>query len=588
MAFRKIMEQKKVDIYLVPSADFHESEYVTEYFKAREFMTGFDGSSGTAVITLTEAGLWTDGRYFVQAKKQLPKAVKLYKAGEEGVPAIEEYVEQTLNENGCLGFDGRVVNSVWGEKLKNIVEKKHGKLKTDEDLIDSIWENRPALSKEPVWILEETYSGKSTADKLMDLRKEMKEQNASVHLLTSLCDIAWLLNVRGGDISYVPVVLSYLALTEDDCIWFLQKEVLDEKVQEYLKKNNISVRSYETFYDYVKTLSRQTILLDKKMISYRILNSLDASNRIVDAMNPAALRKAVKNETEISNIIKAHVKDAVAMCRFMYWLKKNAGSIPMTELTVSEYLEGLRKEQKGYLGKSFETISAYGAHGAIVHYAPVPETDAVLKPQGFLLLDSGGHYLEGTTDITRTFVLGALTGEMKTDYTLVCRANLNLAYTRFLYGCTGRNLDLAAREPLWEAGLDFKHGTGHGVGYLLNVHEGPNVFRWKTVSDERNEAVFEEGMVTTDEPGLYKEDKYGIRLENELLCKKGEKNAYGQFMYFENLTFVPFELDAIVKEEMTEVEIKRLNDYHAKVYAVVSPYLEGDELAWLKEATRAV
>lgn len=585
---RKIMGEKQIDLYLVPSSDFHESEYVPEYFKAREFITGFDGSAGTAVITMTEAGLWTDGRYFVQAKEQLPDVVTLYKMGEEGVPSVEEYVENTLKEHGCLGFDGRVINSVWGEKLKGIVEKKHGRLKTDEDLIDSIWENRPMLSKEPVWILEEAYSGKSTAGKLLDLRKEMKEQNVSVHLLASLCDIAWLLNVRGGDIRYVPVVLSYLALTEDACIWFLQQEALNEKVQEYLKENNISVRPYEAFYDYIKTLKEQTVLLDKKMVSYRILNSIAGSNRITDAMNPTTLKKAVKNETEIANIRKSHIKDAVAMCRFMYWLKKNVGNIKMTELSVSAHLENLRKEQEGYLGKSFETISAYGKHGAVVHYAPSSSTDAVIEQKGFLLLDSGGHYLEGTTDITRTFALGILSDEMKKDYTLVCRANLNLAYTRFMYGCTGRNLDLAAREPLWEAGLDFKHGTGHGVGYLLNVHEGPNVFRWKTASEERYEAFFEEGMVTTDEPGLYKEGKYGIRLENELLCQKGEKNAYGQFMYFENLTYVPFDLDAIVKEQMTEMEIKRLNDYHAKVYEVISPYLNGDEQTWLKEATRAV
>lgn len=582
-ALRRVMEQKKADMYLVPASDFHESEYVTDYFKAREFLTGFTGSAGTAVITAKEAGLWTDGRYFVQAKEQLPDEIRLYQMGEDGVPDIEEYVENHLKEHGCLAFDGRVVNAVWGEKLKKAAEKKHGTIKTDEDLLDGIWKDRPALSCEPVWLLDEKYSGKKTSDKLSKVREEMKKKKADIHLMTSLCDIAWLLNVRGGDISYVPVPLSFLALTEEECIWFVQSGAVDEEVRDYVRKNHITVREYREFYEYVKKLEGKTVLLDRGAVSSSICSSIPDSCRILDEPDVAALMKAVKNKTETDNIRKAHIKDAVAVCRFMYWLKTNAGSIPMTELSAAEYLEGLRKEQEGFLEPSFETISAYKEHGAIVHYAPVPETDASVEGQGFLLVDSGGHYLEGTTDITRTFAVGAVTEEMKTDYTLVCAACLNLAATRFLYGCTGKNLDLAARAPFWEKGLDYKHGTGHGVGYLLSVHEGPNAFRWR-----KPEAVMEEGMVTTDEPGLYKEGKYGIRLENELLCRKGEKNEYGQFMYFENLTFVPYDLDAIAAEKLTDTERKRLNEYHAAVYSVVSPFLSGEELAWLKDATRKV
>lgn len=582
-ALRRVMEQKKADMYLVPASDFHESEYVTDYFKAREFLTGFTGSAGTAVITAKEAGLWTDGRYFVQAKEQLPDEIRLYQMGEDGVPDIEEYVENHLKEHGCLAFDGRVVNAVWGEKLKKAAEKKHGTIKTDEDLLDGIWKDRPALSCEPVWLLDEKYSGKKTSDKLYKVREEMKKKKADIHLMTSLCDIAWLLNVRGGDISYVPVPLSFLALTEEECIWFVQSGAVDEEVRDYVRKNHITVREYREFYEYVKKLEGKTVLLDRGAVSCSICSSIPDSCRIMDEPDVAALMKAVKNKTEIDNIRKAHIKDAVAVCRFMYWLKTNAGSIPMTELSAAEYLEGLRKEQEGFLEPSFETISAYKEHGAIVHYAPVPETDASVEGQGFLLVDSGGHYLEGTTDITRTFAVGAVTEEMKTDYTLVCAACLNLAATRFLYGCTGKNLDLAARAPFWEKGLDYKHGTGHGVGYLLSVHEGPNAFRWR-----KPEAVMEEGMVTTDEPGLYKEGKYGIRMENELLCRKGEKNEYGQFMYFENLTFVPYDLDAIAAEKLTDTERKRLNEYHAAVYSVVSPFLSGEELAWLKDATRKV
>ena len=308
---------------------------------------------------------------------------------------------------------------------------------------------------------------------------------------------------------------------------------------------------------------------------------------MLDEKDPTERMKAIKNETEVRNTRNAHVKDAVAMCRFMYWLKKNVGKIPMTEISVSDYLEQLRAEQEGFLDLSFDTICGYADHGAIVHYAATPESDVALKPEGLLLVDSGGHYLEGTTDITRTFALGPVTDEMKGDFTRVCRSNMNLANVRFLHGCTGRNIDIVAREPLWEAGMDYKHGTGHGVGYVLNVHEGPNSFRWQNSAISK-ECVFEEGMITTDEPGIYIEGKYGIRTENELVCHKGEKNEFGQFMYFENITYVPIDLDAIDPDQMTSTERNRLNAYHENVYRVVSPFLEGEELAWLKQATRAI
>lgn len=586
---RQEMKTRNIAVYVVPTADFHESEYVGEHFKARRFITGFTGSAGTAVITQKEAGLWTDGRYFVQAAKQLEgTTVTLYRMGEEGVPTVDEYIAQTLQNGEVIGFDGRVVNARWGKKLQKIAEEKHGSLYVEEDLIDLIWKDRPPMAKEPVWILDEKYSGQSTADKLKAVRKKMKEAGAKVHLLASLYDISWLLNVRGNDISYVPVVLSYLALTQDACIWFVQEEVLDVKVRSYLKENGITTQPYHAFYEYVKSLEDSSILLNPAVVNTRIYNSIPKSAEIIEAEDPSLVMKAVKNPVEIENTRKAHVKDAVAMCKFMYWLKNNVGKLPMTEISASDYLAELRGQQEGLLDLSFDTICGYAEHGAIVHYAATPESDVALKPEGLLLVDSGGHYLEGTTDITRTFALGPVTDEMKADYTRVCRSNMNLANARFLYGCSGMNLDIIAREPFWEAGLDFKHGTGHGVGYVLNVHEGPNAFRYKGTEDRPGGMVFEEGMVTTDEPGIYIEGKYGIRLENELVCRKGEKNAYGQFMYFENLTYVPFDLDAIDPSQMTDVEKKRLNEYHANVCKVVSPYLEGDELAWLKEATRAI
>ncbi len=590
VALRGEMEKRGIDVYVVPTADFHESEYVGAHFMARKYITGFTGSAGTAVITREEAGLWTDGRYFVQAEAQLSgSGVTLYRMGEEGVPKVDEFVEEKLPENGKLGFDGRVVNGDWGEKLVGIAEKKSGSLHMDEDLVDLIWEDRPALSKEPVFLLAEEYSGKSTKEKLKELREAMEKEGAGYHILTSLYDIAWLLNIRGGDIEHVPVVLSYLVLTASECVWFLQEEVVDEKTAAYLADNQITIRPYDSVYEYVKALPGDAcVLMDKKTVNYRICGSLDQNITVVDKQNPTLLMKAVKNPVEIDNTRRAHVKDGVAFTKFMYWLKTNIGKIPMTEISASDYLEERRREQEHFLDLSFGTISAYGPNAAMMHYSATPETDAALEPEGFLLVDSGGHYLEGTTDITRTMALGPVTDEMRQYFTAVCRSNLNLAAAKFLYGCTGYNLDILARGPLWDTGVDYKCGTGHGVGHILNVHESPNGFRWKIVPERNDSAPLEAGMITTDEPGVYFEGKYGIRTENELICHKGEKNEYGQFMYFENITYAPIDLDAIDPEQMSGRERQLLNEYHAMVYETLSPYMTEEENEWLRRYTRAV
>jgi Xaa-Pro aminopeptidase len=395
--------------------------------------------------------------------------------------------------------------------------------------------------------------------------------------------------VRGGDIHYVPVVLSYLAIAKDSCIWFVQEDAIDDAVRAQLDANGIQTRPYESFYEYVKQIDGgETVLLNRGVVNYRIVNSIPDGVTVIDEADPADLMKAVKNPVELENTRNAHIKDAVAMCKFMYWLKTNIGKIPMTEISVSDYLEQLRSEQEGYLELSFDTICGYAEHGAIVHYAATPETDKPLEAKGLLLVDSGGHYLEGTTDITRTFVLGPITDEEKADFTRVCRSNINLQAARFLHGCNGMNLDIIAREPFWEVDKDYKHGTGHGVGYILNVHEGPNAFRWQKTPGRDESAVLEEGMVTTDEPGIYIEGKYGIRTESELITQKGEKNEFGQFMYFENMTYVPIDLDAIDPEQMTSVEKQRLNDYHAMVFEKIAPLLNEEEAAFLKTYTRAV
>ncbi len=589
-ALRGEMKKREIDIYVVPTADFHESEYVGDYFKARKFITGFTGSAGTAVITMTEAGLWTDGRYFVQAEAQLAgSTVTLYRMGEEGVPKVDEFLADRLPEGGRLGFDGRVVNGSWGKRLAALAEKKGGSLSVDEDLIDIIWEERPPLSKKPVFLLDEKYSGRSTADKLAAVRAEMKKEGADTHILTSLYDIAWLLNIRGGDIDSVPVVLSYLALTERECIWFLQEEVLDEAVAAYLKENGIVTRPYNDIYDYVTGLAADScVLMDGGSVNYRIASSLRAGIRMVDKPNPTELMKAVKNPTEVENTRLAHVKDGVAFTKFMYWLKTNIGTVPMTEISASDYLEARRREQEHFIELSFGTICAYGANAAMMHYAATPESNAELKPEGFLLVDSGGHYFEGTTDITRTMALGPVTDEMRAHFTAVCRSNLNLAAAKFLHGCTGLNLDILARGPLWEMGIDYRCGTGHGVGYLLNVHEGPNGFRWRVVPERHDNGVLEPGMITTDEPGVYLEGKYGIRTENELVCREAEKNEYGQFLCFENITYAPIDLDAIDPAQMTGRERALLNAYHKTVYETLSPHMTEEENEWLKTYTREI
>ncbi len=589
-ALREEMKRRNIDIYVVPTADFHESEYVGEYFKARRFITGFTGSAGIAVITLTEAGLWTDGRYFVQAERQLEgSTVTLYRMGEEGVPTVDEFIADKLPEAGCLGFDGRVVNAAWGEKLLQIAEKKNGHLYVSEDLIDLVWKDRPELSRASMFLLEEKYSGKSTADKLAEVRAEMAKDGANVHILTSLYDIAWLLNIRGGDIANVPVVLSYLVLTDTECIWFVQEEALDDTIRAYLTANHIQTRPYNAIYDYVPTIAENAVvLLNKSGVNYRICSELKPQIKVVNKANPTELMKAIKNPTEVDNTRLAHVKDGVAVTKFMYWLKTNIGKIPMTEISASDYLEERRREQDNFIDLSFGTICAYGANAAMMHYSATPESNAELKPEGFLLVDSGGHYYEGTTDITRTFVLGPISDEMRTHFTAVCRSNLNLANAKFLYGVCGLNLDILARGPLWEMGIDYKCGTGHGVGYILNVHEGPNGFRWKIVPERHDSGVLEEGMITTDEPGVYLEGKYGIRTENELVCKKAEKNEYGQFMEFENITYAPIDLDAIDPDQMSFREKEMLNNYHKKVYEVISPYLTEEENEWLKKYTRAI
>lgn len=586
---RKEMKRRGIDLYLIPSSDFHGSEYVGDYFKAREYITGFTGSAGTAVVAKDEAWLFTDGRYFIQARRQLSgSGIALMRAGEPNVPSVEAFLKQKLRRGGCIGFDGRCVCAKAGMAYEAIAEEKQGRIFSEEDLVGAIWKDRPSMAKEPVFFLEDRFSGRTFAEKVADVRADMERAGANVHILSSLCDIAWLLNVRGGDIDYVPVALSYLVLSLRECIWFVQEEVLTKEQRERLQENQILVRPYAVFYDALQEMRAETVLYDPTAVNYSMVKRIDGHTKKICAKNPSELLKAVKNPVEIENTKRAHIKDGVAFVKFMRWIKTQAEQESLTERQAAAFLLERRKEQANFLEPSFETICAYGANAAMMHYAATEESDARIRKEGFLLVDSGGHYLEGTTDLTRTLAMGRTDDAMRLHYTAVLRANLRLSAAKFLHGVDGRNLDILAREPLWRLGLDYRCGTGHGVGHVLSVHEGPNAFRYRKNADGSDAAVLEEGMITTDEPGVYLEGEYGIRIENELLCRKAEQNAYGQFLCFETITYAPIDLDAVVPEAMTEAERTQLNAYHQMVYDVLSSHLSEEENRWLKEYTRAI
>lgn len=592
---RDRMKELGIDAYLVPTADFHESEYVGEFFKCRHFLTGFNGTAGTAVITMDKAGLWTDGRYFVQAEEQLSGSeIKLYRMGEPEFPTLDEFLEEELPVDGCLGFDGRVVNSELGYGLQNLLQEKNVTINCSKDLVGEIWTSRPAMSCEPIWSLDVKYAGKSTVEKLSDLRDAMKKNKAQIHLMTALDEIAWLFNLRGNDIVNNPVFLSYALITQDEAYLYVQKEAIKEdtkmgkEVCAALAEAKVQVKEYAEFLQDVAALKNEKVLLERKKASFAVCESLDASCRIIDEMNPCATMKAVKNATEIENMRRAHLKDGIAVTKFMYWLKHTIGTCDMTEMTAAHKIEELRAEQGNYIEPSFVTIAAYKENAAMCHYHPSDEVCKKLKPEGLLLVDSGGQYLEGTTDITRTYALGPLTEKEKEYYTIVAAAMLKVSTMKFLHGCRGINLDYTIREAFWKRGLDFAHGTGHGVGYLSNVHERPNGLRWKVVPERQDSAVIEPGMICSDEPGLYFAGDFGTRTENLILCVEDEKNEYGQFLKFEFLTKAPIDLEALDTRFMDDADIERLNTYHKDVYETISPYMNDEEKEWLKHVTREI
>ena len=587
-ALRKCMEEKNIDVYVVPTADFHQSEYVGEHFKARKFITGFSGSAGTAVITKTEARLWTDGRYFIQATAQLEgTTVELMKMGEPGVPELNAYIEEVLKEGETLGFDGRVVSVGEGEGYAAIARKKNAKVNYQVDLIDEIWEDRPVLSEEPAFDLDVKYAGETVAGKLTRIREEMKKAGTNVHVVSTIDDICWTLNIRGNDIDFFPLVLSYGIITMDSFELYIDERKLDDELKAKLAKDGVRLHPYNDIYEDVKKFGSDVVaMVDPGKLNYALFNNIPENVKTIEKRNPAILMKAIKNPVEIENIRKAQIKDSVAHIRFMKWLKENVGKMKITEMSASDKLDELRAEMGNFIRPSFEPISSFAEHAAIVHYTSSPETDVELTEGQLFLTDTGAGFYEGSTDITRTYALGEVPQIMKDHFTLVAISNLQLGNGKFLEGATGLILDILARKPFWDRDMNFNHGTGHGVGYLLNIHEGPAGFRWKYRKGDC--AVLQEGMILTDEPGIYIEGSHGVRLENELLVRKGTKNEYGQFMYLEPITLIPMDLDAINPDIMSKEDKKLLNDYHAKVYEVIAPYLNEEEQEWLKKYTRAV
>lgn len=587
-ALRSKMREKGIDYYMIPTQDFHNSEYVNDYFKVREYFCGFTGSNGTLLVWREGAGLWTDGRYFIQAEKELEgTSVTLFRMLDEGVPTIEEFLKQNMKRGQTFAFDGRVISAKDGQKYEKELTDKEIKISYKEDLAEGIWLDRPAFPAGKVTALDEELAGESVEKKLERTFEKVEKEGADSLLLTKLDDLMWLFNIRGCDVECNPVAMSYGFVEKDRAVLFLQGSALDERVKSFLAEKKIQLEEYGGVVNFLEELTEgRKVLTDMRCCSYTLFKTLDSRQTLVDKNNPTELLKAVKNPTELAHMEEIYLKDSVALTKFIYWLKTNIGKLEITEISAADYLEQKRREIPEFLDLSFPTIAGYKSNAAMMHYSATLENHAVLKPEGMLLVDSGGQYLGGTTDVTRTIVLGALTEEEKIHYTAVAAGMLQMSATRWLYGCTGRNLDILARQPIWNMGLDYKCGTGHGVGYILNVHEGPQGLRWR-YTEGAGETVLEAGMDVTNEPGIYIEGSHGIRIENVMVAENDVKNEYGQFMHFKTLTWVPIDMEAIDEKYLTETQKALLYGYQRGVYDKISPYLTEEEAEWLKKETKA-
>lgn len=580
---RDLMKKNQINFFILPLSDYHNSEYPCDYFKSLKFISGFTGSNGTLLISETESFLWTDGRYFAQCEKELKNSeIKLMKMAIPEYPSLLEFIEKNIKENQILGFDGKLFSYDIYSKIFKISQKNNFKIKNNIDFIDEIWKDRPSLPKEKAYILDETYTGMSFEKKIKSIRDIMKKNNSTIFILSSLGDIAWLFNLRGNDIKYNPFILSYSVITLNKVLLFVDISKIDDKVKRYLYTNSIEIFDYFEIYNYIKNIStNETILIDYQNTNSFIIESINKNIKVINKENPTILLKAIKNEIEIKNTIKAHIKDGVALTKFMYWLK-NLKNERISEIDVVNKIEKFRKKDSSYLGNNFSTIAAFGKNSPMMHYLPTENSYSNIEKGNFLLVDTGGHYLWGSTDTTRTFAIGEITPQMKKHYTYVLKSLISLSKAKFPEGTLCGNLDTLARNIIWELTLDYRCATGHGVGYVGNVHEGPNILRGTS------QVPIKKSMITTVEPGIYLENLYGIRLENEILTKEFCKNEYGCFLNFETITFVPFDFDAIDLKYLSNDEIEWLNNFNNNIFNTLRPFLEEKEVFWLKKFTKQI
>lgn len=583
-ALRQWMRQRGVDAFIIPSTDPHCGEYIPEHWMARQWISGFDGSAGTAVVTLSDAALWTDSRYFIAAAKQLEGTpFRLMKDGLPDTPTISAWLSEQLDRGQVTGLDGEVVTVTDVRTLKREMDTAGISLKTDKDPLDSIWSQRPSIPQNKAEVHPPEYAGETVESKLLRLRDAVSRQGAESIVITQLDEIAWLLNMRGTDVHCNPVFVSYLLVKANDATLFIDPAKISNHTARYLQSIGVETRPYTEVFEALGKLPCMRILLDPATANWHLFEALRPGHIIVEAPSPVASMKAVKNATEIAGFRQAMLRDGIALVRFLQWLKPAVEAGGETEMSIDRKLTSLRAEQPHFRGLSFDTIAGYGPHGAIVHYEATPDTDSPLEPKGLLLLDSGAQYVDGTTDITRTIALGPLTYEQQLDYTLVLKGHIRLALTRFPDGVSGTQIDAFARYAMWQHGIDYGHGTGHGVGAHLCVHEGPHQIRhtWKP-------APLHAGMTVTNEPGIYRAGNHGVRIENTMLIVADRTTDFGTFLRMEPLTLCPIDLTPVIWHMMAADETAYLNAYHQHVYETLSPHLSAEECCWLKEQTREV
>lgn len=583
-ALRALFNCEGIQAFIIPSTDPHLSEYVAPHWKSREWISGFTGSAGTVVVTAGKAGLWTDSRYFLQAASQLEgTGIELYKEMLPETPSISTFLCTQLKAGEAVGIDGKMFSAEEVEGLRSELQAYGIDIRSIADPIERLWPDRPPMPEAPAFIHETKYAGKSCMEKIAAVREGVKKNGAKALLLSALDEIAWTLNLRGNDVHCNPVIVSYLLIEEQSIHYFIQPQKITVEVAEYLKAAKVDLHPYEEVEEYLRHIQAESILLNPAKTNYAVYSAVNPACKVIHGASPVALLKAIRNEQEIIGIRAAMQRDGVALVKFLKWLEEAVPAGRETEISIDKKLHELRAEQDLYMGESFDTIAGYKDHGAIVHYEATPETDVPLRPEGFLLLDSGAQYLDGTTDITRTIALGKLTEEEKTDYTLILKGHIDLAMAVFPEGTRGAQLDVLARMPIWQRHMNYLHGTGHGVGHFLNVHEGPQSIRMN-----ENPVVLQPGMLTSNEPGVYKAGSHGIRTENLVLTVPAGEGMFGHYLRFETVTLCPICKKGIIKELLDKEEIEWLDQYHRTVYEKLSPDLNEEEQAWLKEATSSL